>query len=202
VTSADSPWAWVPQQYALGFRFVFVEGRSAEEMIAACGVDPAAAEVRTQQEAVDEYADDPFFRTDETAGWGFLVEEVDGDDRDALLRELSAGRRGVVVTWVSEEAMIGIDHYEDGRLVRSFAPEAPHEATPGPEEVLVRPTLAQVVGVPQRSPAEIALVTATLDLVTAEYGIRLDREQVEGPLLTGEVEVDTSWLDDPRPASG
>jgi hypothetical protein len=91
--------------YTLGFRFVFVEGRSAAEMIAACGVDPAAARVQTLQEALDEYEDDPFFRTGETAGWGFLAEELDGDSRDGLLRELSAGRRGVLVAWVSEKAM-------------------------------------------------------------------------------------------------
>jgi hypothetical protein len=35
--------------------------------------------------------------------------------------------------------------------------------------------------------------------VTAEFGIRLTQEQLVGPLLTGEVEIDMSWLDDPRP---
>src|SRR4051794_32396324 len=169
----DSTWAWVPQVYPLGFRFAFVEGAGAGEMIAACGVDPAAVQIRTLQEALDEYEDDPFFRTGETAGWGFLVEELDGDSRDALLGELSAGRRGVLVEWVSEEAMTVLDHYEDGQRIRSLHPDAPAEGTPAPEVVLVRPTLSQVVLSPDalRDQADTSTVIATLDLLTTEFGI-------------------------------
>jgi hypothetical protein len=203
MTSTDSPWAWVTQVYSLGFRFAFVEGRDAAEMIAACGVDPAAAQVLTEEEAVDEYADDPFFRTGETSGWGFLTEEVDGDGRDDLLCELSAGRRGVLVTWVSVEESMVLDYYEDGRCVRSLQPQAP-DPDPGPEAVLVDPTPAQVIrsAGAHRDPVETARVSAALDLVTAEFGIRLTREQVVGPLLTGEVEIDMSWLDAPSGGAG
>ncbi len=196
----DSTWAWVPQVYPLGFRFAFVEGAGAGEMITACGVDPSTAQMRTLQEALDEYEDDPFFRTGEAAGWGFLVEELDGDSRDSLLSELSAGRRGVMVAWVSEKAMTVLDHYEDGHRIRSLQPDAPAEGTPVPETVLVSPTLSQVVLSPDalRDQADTSLVVATLDLLTTEFGIRLEREQVIGPLLTGEVDIDMSWLDEPR----
>jgi len=105
------------------------------------------------------------------------------------------------VEWVSEEAMTVLDHYEDGQRIRSLQPDAPAEGTPAPEVVLVRPTLSQVVLSPDalRDQADTSTVIATLDLLTTEFGIRLEREQVVGPLLTGEVEIDMSWLDDPRP---
>jgi hypothetical protein len=37
---------------------------------------------------------------------------------------------------------------------------------------------------------------AALDLVTELFGVRLDAEALRGPLLTGRVEPDMSWMDD------
>jgi hypothetical protein len=202
--STDSPWAWIPQVYPLGFRFTFAEGRDAGEMIAACGVDPEAAQMLTLRKALEEYEDDySFFRTGETAGWGFLLEQLDGEDRSERLHELSVGRRGVLVTWVEVKGRAGLDRYEDGRHTGSVWTAERQEDFAAPEAVLVNPTLDQVRLSPEalRQRAWTRVVAETLDLLTAEYGIRLDREQVEGPLLTGEAEIDMSWLDDPRPGS-
>jgi hypothetical protein len=177
MSSTDSPWAWVPEVFQLGYLFTFVEGLSAAEMIAACGVDSATAEVKTWREAVDECESDVFFRTGVTAGWAFLTEHFDGDYRDDRTRELSRGRRAVVATCAGMEEVAWLDYFEDGRCIRRF-----------PE--------------PVRQQAATPLMYVTLDLLTAEHGIRLDRAQVEGPLLTGEPEIDMSWLDTPSGGAG
>ena len=61
-------------------------------MLTAFGVDPAAAEMMTFDEAADEFFDYPdVYRVGETGGWGFAFEEFGGDAHEAQLRELSAG---------------------------------------------------------------------------------------------------------------
>ena len=42
----------------------------------------------------------------------------------------------------------------------------------------------------------ISPAIAALDLVTELFGVRLDAATARGPLLTGRVEPDLSWMDD------
>jgi hypothetical protein len=204
VRSDGSAWEWVREVYPGGLCLSFAEGRAADEMIAAFGVEPAAAAVLTLPQAREEFEDDPnVFRAGETGGWGFLVEEFSGDHR-AQLCELSTGRQGVSACWVSEKAMSTLAYYEDGREICHFEPDARYGGPPDPATLRFRPAMRRVGLGPDtdRDPAATSLVAATLDLLTVEFGIRLAAEQAVGPLLTGEVEIDMSWLDGPATGPG
>jgi Family of unknown function (DUF6461) len=194
--AAESGWGWIHEVYPDAFLLSFFEGHDAGEVIAAFGIDPAEAEVMPFDEALEEYDEYPdVYRTGETGGWGF----ADGlviVDHDEQLRRLSAGGRAVSVLRLASGPS-GFAYFEDGERTCSFEPLFPAHRTGRDADRFVAEM--RRVGLDPDGEVDLDRVVpaiAALDLVTELFGVRLDAETLRGPLLTGRVEPDLSWMDD------
>jgi hypothetical protein len=196
VSAAESGWEWIREVYREGFLLSFFEGHDAGAVIAAFGIEPAAAEMMTLDEAQEEYYDYPdVYRTGATGGWGF----VDGlmiADHDAQLRRLSTGGRAVSVFEVAT-GVTGFSYFEDGEQTCSFEPLFPtRRAGRDADRFLAEMRTVGLDPETEGGDDRVAPWLAALELVTELTGVRLDAATMRGPLLTGRVEPDLSWMDD------
>ncbi|MCO1657384.1 DUF6461 domain-containing protein [Pseudonocardia humida] len=195
MTSGVSGWAWTARVYPGGYQLSFAEGRTAAEMLAAFGVDPAAARMMTPLEAFEEFEGDPgVFRAGETGGWGFAVEEYTDPVPEQLLA-LSVGTRAVSV-FRNLAGPHALSYFEDGAATFACEPLFPRWRHGSDADRFLEPMRA--VGFDPDVEVDLDAFDpdmAALDLLTVAFGIRLTEEQMTGPLLTGEVEIDMSWLD-------
>jgi hypothetical protein len=193
-----SSWAWIGRYESLGFCLTLAQRRTGEEMLAAFGVDAASAELMTMAEADAEFgADLPVVRAGQDGEWGFAFERFGqvGSTGEALAG-LSAGTRAVSVFHLAN-ALGRLTIVENGSLVCGFEPLFPGNRE-GSDPRRFEPLMRGVGLDPDAGPdlARVDPVVAALELVTLAFGVRLRAELVEGPLRTGEVEPDMSWLDE------
>lgn len=195
---SGSDWAWITRFSSLGFSLSFAEGRTARGMLAAFGVDESAAESMTAREAGEEFGFDyPVVRAGRVGDWGFAFEELGraGSDPDAL-KTLSAGGR-VISVFRTGNAVSRFTYLREGVVICAFDPSFPLDRD-GAEPDLLREAMRSVGLDPDAAPVASGAdpVIAALELLTLAFDLRLDGDIVDGPLATGEVEPDSSWLDD------
>ncbi len=195
---SGSVWAWV-RKYE-GFCLVFVRGVPETRLLTAVGVDPAAAEPMTSQEMHEEFDFYyPVVRVGRVGEWAFGFQDawIDLGDTD-LLCELSAGTE--VVSVVHTATIDGFDYFADGVSVVGFEPLFPGSRR-GSDPDRLLPLMREVgldpdLSFEDREARGVDPLLAVLDLVSRAWGIRLDADTVDGPLLTAEiVPPDTDWLE-------
>jgi hypothetical protein len=180
---------------------MFARKVSAERIIEAFGVDPAAARLVPADgiSAVLSHPlwdeDHPWIRAGTLGDWGFALTLTDfdmADRRDNMAQRLSSGTEVAVVAWT--EIVDTFQYWEDGIMVTLFEPLlASDRSGSEPDRFLAemreagleteRPDPQEdesaVHGAEQSDP-----IIAVLDMLTRALGIRLPAEVALGPLLT------------------
>jgi len=189
-------WSWIRRYESLGFCLTAVAGRTDREILDAFGVAEDSIERLTMAEADVRLGTElPVIRAGQVDGWGFAFENFggEGSDGEAMTR-LAAGTRAFAV-WHLATALGRFSYVEDGVLVCAFEPLFPHRREGADPDRFTGPMAR--VGLPPDGtpdPQRVDPVVAALELATLAFGVRLPAELVEGPLLTGAVEPDMSWL--------
>jgi hypothetical protein len=194
--ASDVDWGRV-ESYDLGFCLAFARGVSEEGMLAAYGCEPGAARVLTHEqmladEAYEDWVDDefcyPFVRVGRVGEWSFGFEEsgmsVEGS-RDEVIQHFPPGTE--TVSYFRVNAFSWFRHTVDGATVTDFEPLRPYDRSGSDSDRLV--PLMRRVGLNPDGRIGIDLerinpTLAALGLMTEAWGLYIDRDTINGPLLT------------------
>jgi hypothetical protein len=198
----DSEWHWVTQgDLRVGGCLTFARGISPEQMIRAFGMDPGAALMLSEVEAVgaNPAGGPPWIRVGQTGEWAFAVEQLSliGALEGAGQR-LSLGTEAVVVDWTAQPTY-EISYMRDGVFVTRFEPGMEWARSGREPDRFLREMRQLGFRVdrpePQRSGPRRDLdaerrerrkdrVVTALEMLTLALGIRLPEHVALGPLLT------------------
>lgn len=191
--SEGSEWDWMPEEYPIGNRLMFVRGVIPERVIQAFGADPAAARMLSAEAALETL--NSWVRVGHTGEWSFASDNwsVDIYDYQCIVQELSAGTDLALV-----ETSPNMDHFYyfvDGAEVMSFEPLLAHDRGGSDPDRFV-PQMRQT-GLSVDPPADDGIEPfpddagpwrnpriALLEMLTMALGIRLPRDVALGPLCT------------------
>ena len=189
-------WGWIRDpDFTIGGCLLFARGASADQVIQAFGMDPAAAVLlpldrssdALRYPVMDERLNvlHPWIRAGRDGEWGFAVSQgsVNVFELSAAARELSAGTDVATFQWT-----LTIDNFKylaDGTVVTAFEPLLSHERTgTEPDRFLPLMKLVGLMADPDDDDLTLDPRTSLLEILTMGLGIRLTSDVVRGPLLT------------------
>jgi hypothetical protein len=197
-----SGWEWMgSDDIRIVGSLMFARKVSAERIIEAFGMDPAAARLVTADGVSGALShplwdeDHPWIRAGTLGDWGFALSLTDldmTDRRDNVARKLSSGTDVAVVAWT--QTVDTFEYWEDRVMVTLFEPlMASHRSGSEPDRFLAemreagleteRPDPQEDASAVQRAEQSDPII-AVLDMLTRALGIRLPAEVALGPLLT------------------
>ncbi|MBZ6108021.1 DUF6461 domain-containing protein [Streptomyces olivaceus] len=176
-------WSWAVDSQFPSFCLVFARSKTIESVMAAFGADPGAAASMTRMESLSAFPEvdvDNLLRVGTVDGWVFCYEDrnllgITGRVRKELSRECET-----LSIYKGGDGMRTFEHMEGGRTIEFFEPRRHLDVQgEGPYVIsdLVRGKLAAA------SPGMLGMTALGLAL-TEHFGLQLDRELLEGPLLT------------------
>lgn len=198
----ESGWDWMGSDEIriVGF-LMFARGISAERVIEAFDMDPAAARLVPADRVSEALAypiwddDHPWIRAGTLGDWGFAI-SLSGldpaDHRDNVAYRLSAGTSVAVVAWT--QTVDTFQYWEDGDMVTLFEPLTSWDRVGSEPDRFLREMReagldtersgppGSVSAVPEAESPDP--VIAVLEMLTLAFRIRLPADVALGPLLT------------------
>ncbi|MER8002088.1 DUF6461 domain-containing protein [Streptomyces sp. NPDC095613] len=180
--SSDA-WNWVTNSQFPSFSLVFARSKSPESMLEAYGADVEAATRMTRKESISAFPKrkvESLFRVGILGDWAFCYEDRQLLGLTNSVREcLSQGCETIGLHKGADGTRV-FERMENSRSVEMFEPDRPSEVRgDGPFILsdLVREKLTHT-GPERRG------ISALLLVLTEHFGLELDWETLEGPLLT------------------
>lgn len=197
--------SWIRDEFDLGYCITFAWGVNEQELLRRFGGDPSHAwpipfgQLFALQELEDEeykwleaheFYSKPIIQIGQCGDWAFAIESngtIEGS-RPEVLQAVSVDTVALSLTYISEKALAIFSYAEHGIVVATFDPlvdlpygEDHSEILPSGDDPLRMLPLIQKVDVEDEDYEKIMYDLAEV------IGVRLDREALTKPLLTGEI---------------
>ncbi|MBV9024901.1 MAG: hypothetical protein JO362_14195, partial [Streptomycetaceae bacterium] len=191
VSHAD--WTWVERRGEFGFCLFFAKGVSEEDMLAAYGCYPDTVRVLSWEDEdfvdlISDHYGDPVVRVGRIGEWVFGFEEISLEgSRDEVLRAFPAGTETISL-FNTVKAFGWFRHAVDGVTVAAFELLVP-SCREGSDPDRHRELMRQVGMGPDEDPDldQFDPIAATLDMITAGWGVYVSEEMISGPLRTARI---------------
>lgn len=206
VHPAEEEWRWVSRRLGEeGGCLTFVHGARIEHMLAAYGMNAAAATMVTLDQALERFPQHepggdpvPWVRIGASGDWAFAIEPDSLLGSTSVAASASEGTRAAVIHWTPKPNH-WVAYYEDGACVIEFEPRMEWSlggSDPGrfqPQlrelEILERPPPPPRLPSGKRDIEAIRRqhrdpVLQGLGFLTLAFGVRVPEVTATGPLLT------------------
>lgn len=189
-------WEWVLPYLSTGCAVLGIRGVSLEGLMDELGVDRESIARLTPEEAGEEFgAEYPIVRCGQSGDWAWAFEPIGGDlAPPGTVAALSAHGAAFSV-FASGAGGSWFVYAEGGEVATAFEASNPARRTGRSPDAFL-PQMRSAGLLPQPQPGRRS-TQRCLELVTAVLAFEISEEEINSPLLTGEIApASSSWLDE------